>query len=156
MVRGGPRPHVGSPNVGGITPLTSGSNLPAPGPRGPPSRPMMKQTRPNIVHQINQHRPVASHPYLSYMNQYQHIQESSSCASSGSYYQQAVQFQDVDDLDDLYDDVEEDVLSKLPQGIHIERIPKQTSHYDDDDDVMAQLPPGISIKKVKKPIYKGI
>ena len=92
MVRGGPRPHVGSPNVGGITPLTSGSNLPAPGPRGPPSRPMMKQTRPNIVHQINQHRPVASHPYLSYMNQYQHIQESSSCASSGSYYQQAVQF----------------------------------------------------------------
>ena len=52
--------------------------------------------------------------------------------------------------------VEEDVLSKLPQGIHIERIPKQTSHYDDDDDVMAQLPPGISIKKVKKPIYKGI
>ena len=90
------------------------------------------------------------------MNQYQHIQESSSCASSGSYYQQAVQFQDVDDLDDLYDDVEEDVLSKLPQGIHIERIPKQTSHYDDDDDVMAQLPPGISIKKVKEPIYEGI
>ena len=143
MVRGGPEPHVGSPNVRGIAPLTSRPNLRTPGPRGPPS--IMRQTRPNIVHQINQHQPVATQPYQRYMNQNQHLQESNSYASASSYYQQAEQIQDVIDLDDD-DDVEEEVLARLPQGIHIERIQKQPSHYDDE--VMAKLPPGICIKRV--------
>ena len=145
VVRGGPRPHVRSPNVRGITPLTSRPRLRAPGPRGPSSRPMMRQPRPNIVHQINQHQPVASQPYQRYMNQNQHLQESASYASASSYYQQAEQIQDVIDLDDD-DDVEEEVLARLPQGIHIERIQKQPSHYDDE--VISKLPPGICIKRV--------
>merc|ERR1719244_2519186 len=104
--------------------------------RGIQSRPqqrsqsVIRPPRPNIVRQIYHQQPThQSQVYETYQNYSQNLSapDHQNYASASTYYQHAeVYVDDVvsidDDDDDIEEIVEENVFSKLPSGIHIQRI----------------------------------
>jgi len=96
----------------------------------PRSQSVIRPPRPNVVSQIYHQQPAhQSQVYDTYQNYSQNLSapDHENYASASTYYQQAeVYVEDVvsidDDDDDIEEIVEENVLSKLPSGIHIQRI----------------------------------
>jgi len=110
--------------------LIRGNQL-RPQPRTQPrSQSVIRPPRPNVVSQIYHQQPAhQSQVYDTYQNYSQNLSapDHENYASASTYYQQAeVYVEDVvsidDDDDDIEEIVEENVLSKLPSGIHIQRI----------------------------------